>query len=75
MAAATLAVAGLAVNGLALGWAEAVELDSSGDGGHTGLVWFAGGEVAGFLGLAGAGALGAVPDEEPWLQDLEQEDG
>ncbi|MGQ0778886.1 MAG: ATP-grasp domain-containing protein [Pseudonocardiales bacterium] len=64
-----------AVNGLALGWVEAVELDSSGDPGHAGLVWFAGGEVAGFLGLAGAGALRAVPDEEPWLQDFEQEDG
>ena len=61
-------------NGLVLAWSEAVELDSSCDVDHAGLV-FAGGEVAGFLGGPGAGPVGAVADEEPRVQDLEQEGG
>ena len=63
-----------APNGLVLAWSEAVELDSSCDVDHAGLV-FAGGEVAGFLGGPGAGPVGAVADEEPRVQDLEQEGG
>ena len=59
---------------LPLAWPEAVELDSSCDVDHAGLV-FAGGEVAGFLGGPGAGPVGAVPDVEPRLEDLEQEGG
>ncbi len=59
---------------LLLAWPEAVELDSPCDVDHAGLV-FAGGEVAGFLGGAGAGPVGAVPDEQPRLEDLEQEGG
>ena len=59
---------------LLLAWVEAVELDSSGDVGHAGLV-FAGGEVTSLLGGPGAGPVGAVADEEPRVQDLEQEGG
>src|SRR5882757_7774793 len=39
---------------------EQVELDAPGDDRDGGLAWFAGGEVAGFLGLAGAGPVRAV---------------
>jgi hypothetical protein len=44
----------------------------AGDADDAGLV-FAGGEVAGLLGGAGAGAVGAAADEESWVEDLEQE--
>src|SRR5882672_4903070 len=53
-------------NGLALSdhvRAEQVKLDFPGDVGDAGLAGLAGGEVAGFLGLAGAGPVRAVPDE------------
>ncbi len=59
---------------LLLAGVEAVELDSSGDVGHAGLV-LAGGEVAGFLGGSGACSVGAVADEEVRVADLEQEGG
>jgi hypothetical protein len=36
---------------------------------------FAGGEVAGLLGGAWAGPVGAVADEEARIEDLEQEGG
>lgn len=52
-----------------------MELDVAfhvGDGGFAGL---AGGEVAGFLGFAGAVALGAVADGEAGQDDLQQERG
>ena len=57
---------------LLAGWAgsEGVELDSSGDVGHAGFV-FAGGEVAGFFGGLGVGAVGAVADEAGWVEDLQ----
>nr|WP_165036434.1 hypothetical protein [Candidatus Protofrankia californiensis] len=70
--------AGSRPNGAALrrSWSvEAVEFDASGDVDHAGFVGPAGGEVAGFLGLAGAGAVGAVPDERRGSQDLEEEGG
>jgi hypothetical protein len=54
---------------LLLAWPQAVELDSSCDVDHAGLV-FAGGEVAGLLGGPGAGPVGAVPDEQPRLEDF-----
>ncbi|MGH3800749.1 MAG: UTRA domain-containing protein [Pseudonocardiaceae bacterium] len=57
-------------NGLALAGVEAVELDLPCDVDHAGLV-LAGGEVAGLLGGAGACPVGAVPDEEPRLEDCE----
>ncbi len=69
---------GFLVNGLALGdhpGFEQVELDVAlhvGDGGLAGL---AGGEVAGFLGFAGAVALGAAADGEVRQEDLQQERG
>jgi len=53
---------------------EAVELEPSGDVDDAGLV-FAGGEVAGLLRGPGAGSVGAVADEEPWVEDLEEEGG
>jgi hypothetical protein len=59
---------------LPLFWPEAVELDSSCDVDHAGLV-LAGGEVAGLLGGAGTGPVRAVPDEELGVEDLEQEGG
>jgi hypothetical protein len=52
-----------------------VEFDSAGDVGDGGLAGFAGGEVAGFLGFAGAGPLRALADEEGGLEDLQQERG
>jgi hypothetical protein len=67
-----------AANGLALGdhpGFEQVELDVAfhvGDGRLTG---FPGREVAGFLGFAGAVALGAVTDGEAGGEDLQQERG
>src|SRR6266536_6129517 len=51
-------------NGLALSdymRAEQVELDFPGDVGDARLAGLAGGEVTGFLGLAGAGPVRAVP--------------
>ncbi len=54
------------------GWQQ-VEFDAAGDAGHGGLVWFAGGEVAGLLGLAGAGPVRAVADEGAGHEDLQQE--
>ncbi len=54
---------------------EAVEFDSPGDGCHAGLAGLAGGEVAGLLAHAGAGPAGAVADEEPRVEDLQQERG
>ena len=62
---------------LRLAWgsgSEAVDLDATGDADHAGLI-FAGGEVAGLLGGAGAGPVGAVADEESRVEDLEQEGG
>src|SRR6266481_10092602 len=53
-------------NGLALSdhvRAEQVKLDFPGDVGDAGPAGLAGGEVAGFLGLARAGPVRAVPDE------------
>src|SRR5271169_4566575 len=54
---------------------EQVELDSPGDVGDAGLAGFPGGEVAGLLGLAGAGPVRAVAYEEAGHEDLEQERG
>src|SRR5262249_55000985 len=65
-------------NGLALGdhpGFEQVEADLSGDGGDGWLFWLAGGEVAGFLGLAGAGAVWAVADGGAGQDDLQEEGG
>jgi hypothetical protein len=45
-----------------------------GDPDDAGLV-FAGGEVAGLLGGAGAGPVGAVADEEVWVEDLQEKGG
>ena len=52
-----------------------VELDSPGDFGRAGLSGLAGGEIAGLLGLARAGAIRAVADEEAGHDDLQQEGG
>ena len=63
-------------NGLALSdhvRAEQVKLDFPGDVGDAGLAGLAGGEVAGFLGLAGAGPVRAVADEGAGGEDLQQE--
>ena len=57
-------------NGLALGdmpGIEQMELDLAGEADRAGLAWFAGGEVAGFLGLTGAGPAGAVAGEQSVL--------
>ena len=54
---------------------EQVELDAPGDDRDAGLAWFPGGEVAGFLGLAGAGPVRAVANVEAGHEDLEQECG
>jgi hypothetical protein len=65
-------------NGLALSdqvWAEQVELESPDDVGDAGLAGSAGREVAGFLGLAGAGPVRAVAGEGSRGEDLEQERG
>ncbi len=65
-------------NGLALSdqvWAEQVELESPDDVGDARLAGSAGREVAGFLGLAGAGPVRAVPGEGARGEDLEQERG
>src|SRR6266702_5985138 len=65
-------------NGLALSdhvRAEQVELDFPDDVGDARLAGLAGGEVAGFLGLAGAGPVRAVADEGAGGEDLEQERG
>jgi hypothetical protein len=65
-------------NGLALGdhpGFEQVELDVAFHVGDGGLAGLAGGEVAGFLGFAGAVALGAVTDGEAGQEDLQQERG
>ena len=62
---------------LRLAWgsgSEAVDLETSGDADDAGLI-FAGGEVAGLLGGPWAGPVGAVADEEVWVEDLEQEGG
>ena len=62
---------------LRLAWgsgSEAVDLEASGDADDAGLI-FPGGEVAGLLGGAGAGPVGAVADEESGVEDLEQERG
>ena len=55
--------------------AEQVELDFPDDVGDARLAGLAGREVAGFLGLAGAGPVRAVPGEAAGCQDLEQERG
>jgi len=63
---------------LRLAWragSEAVELDASGDGDDAGFVLLSGGEVASLLGASWAGPVGAVSDEEPRVEDLEQEGG
>src|SRR6266516_4321550 len=65
-------------NGLALSdqvWAEQVKLESPDDVGDARLAGSAGREVAGFLGLAGAGPVRAVPGEGARGEDLEQERG
>ena len=54
---------------------EQVKLDFPGDVGDAGLAGLAGGEVAGFLGLAGAGPVRAVADEGGGGEDLQQEGG
>src|SRR5258708_40215762 len=56
-------------------WAEQVELDLSGDVGDGWLAWLAGGEVAGFLGFAGAVAGGAGADGEGGGGGFQQERG
>jgi len=55
--------------------AEQVELDFPDDAGDARLTGLAGGEVAGFLGLAGAGPVRAVAGEGARGEDLEQERG
>ncbi len=65
-------------NGLALSdhvRAEQVELDFPDDVGDARLAGLAGGEVAGFLGLARAGPVRAVAGEGARGEDLEQERG
>src|ERR1035441_1510672 len=52
-----------------------VELDFPDDVGDAGLAGLAGREVAGFLGLAGAGPVRAVAGEGARGEDLEQERG
>ena len=52
-----------------------MELDFPDDAGDARLAGFAGREVAGLLGLAGAGPVRAVADEGGGGQDLEQERG
>ena len=59
---------------LACSGSEAMDLEASGDTDDGGSV-LAGGEVAGLLGGAGAGPVGAVADEEARVEDLEQERG
>ena len=62
---------------LRLAWgsgSEAVDLETSGDADHAGLI-FAGGEVAGLLGGPWAGPVGAVAHEGAGVEDLEQEGG
>jgi len=62
---------------LHLAWgsgSEAVDLETSGDADDAGLI-FAGREVTGLLGGAGAGPVGPVADEESGVEDLEQERG
>jgi hypothetical protein len=49
---------------------KAVELQSAGDPHDAGLV-FSGGEVTGFLGGMGTGAVGSVADVGVWVADLE----
>ena len=56
-------------------WAEQVKLDSSGDVGDAWLAGFSGGEVAGFLGSAGAVAVRAVADGGAGHEYSEQERG
>ncbi len=53
--------------------AEQVKLDSPDDVGDAGLAGPAGGKVAGFLGLAGAGPVRPVADEGGGGEDLQQE--
>jgi hypothetical protein len=52
-----------------------VEFDSPGDVDDAGFAGLACGEVAGLFGLAGAGAVGAVADEEVGNEDFHQEGG
>jgi hypothetical protein len=54
---------------------EAVKFDSAGDVGHTWLAVPAPGEIAGLFRLARAGPAGAVADQEPRVEDLQQEGG
>ena len=68
--------AGRPPNGLALSdhvRSEQVELDLPDDAGDARLAGLAGGEVAGFLGLAGAGPVRAIAGEGARGEDLEQE--
>ena len=53
--------------------AEQVKLDSPDDVGDARLTRLAGGEVTGFLGLAGAGPVRPVADEGGGGEDLQQE--
>lgn len=65
-------------NGLALSdhpWAEQVELYFPGDAGDGWLAGPACGEVSGLPGLAGAGAVRTVTNEEAGHEDLGQERG
>jgi hypothetical protein len=52
-----------------------MEFDASGDIDDAGFAGLAGGEVAGLLGLAGAGAVVAVAYEEVGDEDFQQEGG
>jgi hypothetical protein len=52
-----------------------MEFDSAGDVSDAGLVVAAPGEVAGLLGLAGAGPAGTSADVELRVEDLQQERG
>ena len=54
---------------------EQVELDPAGDADDAGLAGFPGGEVAGLLGLPGAGPVRAVAGEEAGQENLGQERG
>jgi hypothetical protein len=54
---------------------EAVEFETSGHVDDTGFAGLAGGKVAGLLGLAGAAAVGAIPDVAGGGEDLQQEGG
>jgi hypothetical protein len=54
---------------------EQVELDPAGNSGNAVLAGFAGGEVAGLLGLPRAGPVRAVAGKEAGHEDRQQERG